>query len=319
VITEQTIHDAISFLLEHQPPQLHITLLTRVDPPLPLGRLRVRGQILELRTDQLRRTSQEAAAFLTGVMGLSLTAEKVQEMETRTEGWIAGLQLAALSMRGRSEASDILSELRGSQRHILDYLTDEVLRHQRTALQTFLYCTSILERLSAPLCDALMQQSGSQEMLDELERANLFVISLDSQRRRYRYHALFAEALRYRLQQLDGVDISLLHLRACLWYAEQGYLNEAIQHALLAQAWQRAADLIESNAGPGMPLFSRGSRGQYGAGSNNSLRRSFVHGHIFVLPTLEACASRPKPEQLNHGYRLPKRPSLPPLHLPLTS
>ena len=158
----------------------------------------------------------------------------------------------------QTDVADLLTRLRGDNRYILDYLTDEALRQQRTALQNFLHCTSILERLSAPLCDALMQQSGSQEMLEELERANLFIVALDSQRRWYRYHALFAEALRYRLQQIDGQNISSLHLRASRWYAGQGYLNEAIQHALLAQAWQWAADLIESNAEPGMPLFSRG-------------------------------------------------------------
>src|SRR5215469_1496466 len=257
VITEQEIHDAIRFLLEHQPGYLHVFLMTRADPPLPLCRLRALGQMLELRNDQLRFTSQEAATFLTQAMGLSLGAEVVQAVETRTEGWIASLQLAALSLQKQTDPTDLLARLSGDNRYILDYLTDEVLRQQRTTLQTFLQRTSILERLSAPLCDAIMQQSGSQEILEELERANLFVISLDSQRRWYRYHGLFAEALRYRLQQLGGVDISLLHQRASRWYAEQGYLNEAIQHALLAQAWQWAADLIEARAGPGKSLFSR--------------------------------------------------------------
>ena len=257
MITEQEIHDAFRFLLEHQPGYLHVFLMTRVDPPLPLCRLRGLGQMLELRNNQLRFTSQEAATFLTQAMGLSLGAEMVQAVETRTEGWIASLQLAALSLQKQTDPTDLLARLSGDNRYILDYLTDEVLGHQRTALQTFLHRTSILERLSAPLCDALMQQSGSQEMLEELERANLFVISLDSQRRWYRYHALFAEALRFRLQQSGGVDISLLHLRASRWYAEQGYVNEAIQHALLAQSWQWAADLIEARAGPGKSLFSR--------------------------------------------------------------
>ncbi len=215
VITEQEIHDAFRFLLEHQPAHLHVFLLTRVDPPFLLSRLRALGQVLELRIDQLRFTSQEAGAFLTKAMGLSLEAETLQAVETRTEGWIASLQLAALSLRGQTDPTDLLARLRGDHRYILDYLTDEVLRQQRTAIQHFLHATSILERLSASLCDAIMQQSGSQEMLEELERANLFVVSLDSQRRWYRYHALFAEALRYRLQQLDGVDITLLHLRGC--------------------------------------------------------------------------------------------------------
>src|SRR5215469_16517022 len=257
VITEQEIHDAIRFLLEHQPGYLHVFLMTRADPPLPLCRLRALGQMLELRNDQLRFTSQEAATFLTQAMGLSLGAEVVQAVETRTEGWIASLQLAALSLQKQTDPTDLLARLSGDNRYILDYLTDEVLRHQRTALQTFLLRTSILERLSAPLCDAIMQQSGSQEMLEELERANLFVISLDSQRRWYRYHALFAEALRYRLQQSGGMEMFLLHQRASRWYAEQGYPDEAIQHALLAQAWQWAADLIESSVGPGTSLFSR--------------------------------------------------------------
>ena len=258
VITEQAIHEAFRFLLEHQPAQLHLFLLTRVDPPLLLGRLRALGQVLELRIDQLRFTSQEAATFLTQAMGLSLEAEAVQAVETRTEGWIASLQLVALSLRGQTDPADLLTRLRGDHRYIMDYLTDEVLQQQPTAIRHFLQSTSILERLCASLCDAVMEQGGSQEKLEYLERANLFLVSLDTERRWYRYHTLFAETLRYRLQQLDGVDISLLHMRASRWYAQQGYLNEAVQHALLARAWQWAADLIESRAGPGKSLFSRG-------------------------------------------------------------
>lgn len=207
MITEQAIHDAFRFLLEHQPGYLHVFLLTRIDPPLLLGRLRALGQVLELRIDQLRFTSQEAVTFLTKAMGLSLEAEAVQAVETHTEGWIASLQLAALSLRGQADPTDLLAKLRGDYRYILDYLTDEVLQQQPTAIQNFLQSTSILERLSAPLCDALMQQAGSQQVLECLQRANLFVVSLDTERRWYRYHALFAEALRYRLEQPDGESI----------------------------------------------------------------------------------------------------------------
>src|SRR5260370_41778210 len=164
-------------------------------------------------------------------MRVTLTIEEIRKVEVRTEGWIAGLQLLALSLRGRTDPSALLAEVHGTHRYILDYLTDEVLRQQPVALQTFLLRTSILERLCAPLCDRVMGQSGSQLMLEHLEQANLFVVALDERRQWYRYHALFAEALRYRLQQADGEAVAALRLRARQRYAQQGNLNEAVRPA----------------------------------------------------------------------------------------
>ena len=229
VITEPAVHTSLTFLLEHLPSQLHIILTTRTDPPLSLSRLRARDQVLEVRAEQLRCSSEETLAFFTQAMGITLTRKEIQEVEARTEGWMAGLQLLALSMRGRSDPTAILHELVGSHRYILDYLTDEVLRQQPPALQTFLLRTSILERLCSSLCDSVMGQSGSQFVLEQLEQANLFVGTLDGRREWYRYHALFAEVLRYRLEQAEGEAVPALHLRTSQWYAERGYLNEAVR------------------------------------------------------------------------------------------
>jgi len=245
VITEPEVHGSLTYLLEHLPPQMHIILATRADPPLSLSRLRARDQVLEVRTEQLRCTSEEALAFFTQAMRIPLTSEEIREVEVRTEGWMAGLQLLALSMRGRTDPSVLLAEVKGTHRYILDYLTDEVLRQQPIAVQTFLLRTSILERLCASLCDRVMGQSGSQLVLEHLEQANLFVVALDERRQWYRYHALFAETLRYRLQQTEGEAVAALHLRASQWYAQQGNLHEALRHAVNAGDWQRVADLIE--------------------------------------------------------------------------
>src|SRR6266852_3632632 len=245
VITEPEVHGSLTYLLEHLPPQLHMILATRADPPLSLSRLRARDQVFEVRTEQLRCTSEEALAFFTQAMRITLTSEEIREVEVRTEGWMAGLQLLALSMRGRTDPSVLLAEVHGTHRYILDYLTDEVLRQQPAALQTFLLRTSILERLCAPLCDRVMGQSGSQLVLEHLEQANLFVVALDEWRQWYRYHALFAETLRYRLQQTEGEAVAALHLRSSQWYAEEGNLHEAVRHATSAGDWQRVADLIE--------------------------------------------------------------------------
>src|SRR5712692_3425905 len=245
VITEPEVHGSLTYLLEHLPPQMHIILATRADPPLSLSRLRARDQVLEVRTEQLRCTSEEALAFFTQAMRIPLTSEEIREVEVRTEGWMAGLQLLALSMRGRTDPSVLLAEVKGTHRYILDYLTDEVLRQQPIAVQTFLLRTSILERLCASLCDRVMGQSGSQLVLEHLEQANLFVVALDEHRQWCRYHALFAETLRYRLQQTEGEAVTALHLRASQWYAQQGNLHEALRHAVSAGDWQRVADLIE--------------------------------------------------------------------------
>ncbi len=248
LLTEEAVHTSLTSFIEHLPPQVRVILATRADPPLPLTRLRGRGQLLEVRADQLRATPQEARAFLSEVMSVDLADKELEVVESRTEGWLVGLQLVGLSLQvhdGRTAPNDLFEEVSGQQSYILDYLTEEVLRLQPPAIQHFLLRTSILERLTAPLCDAILGRTGSQQVLEDLERANLFVIPLDSQRRWYRYHALFAEALRSRLEQLEGEAARDLHLRASQWYAEQGDLAGAVQHALNAPAWERAADLIE--------------------------------------------------------------------------
>lgn len=244
-ISDPAVHAQLSFLLERQPPPLHLILLSRSDPPLNLARLRARGQILEVRTEQLRCTQEETRAFLTEVMEIEPPEVVLQEITARTEGWLAGLQLVGLLLQRTADPAEMLEEVRGSQRYILDYLVEEVLEQQSAPVQTFLLRTSILERLCAPLCDAVTGQTDSQQLLEELERANVFVVPLDGHRHWYRYHTLFAEALRSRLEQQQADEIDRLHVRASLWYAEQGNTHEAVQHALWAHAWQLAADLVE--------------------------------------------------------------------------
>ncbi len=260
LITEQQVHTALAYLIEHLPPQLRIIMATRVDPPLPLALLRAREQALEVRTDQLRCTPEETKAFLYEVMDIHLSDETVQEVTARTEGWLVGLQLLGLSLPDHVNPANLLKEISGDQRYILDYLTEEVLRRQPQEVQTFLLCTSILdEQFSASLCDAVMERTGSQQMLRQIERANLFAVSLDSKRQWHRYHALFAQALRCQLEQRHADLVPLLHHRASIWYAEQHWTTPAVLHALHAQAWQWAADLIEQAHLPVMLIRWGGS------------------------------------------------------------
>ncbi len=251
LVTEEAIHRSLTYLVDHLPQQLQIILLTRADFPMPLSRLRARGQLLEVRAEQLRCSVEETRAFLQKVMHIVLDDAAIQQVTSRTEGWLVGMQLVGLSLQGRTTLSpsvDLLEEASGQQGYILDYLTEEVLRLQAGSIQTFLLRTSILSRLSAPLCDAALQQQGSQQVLEFLERSNLFVTALDRQRHWYRYHALFAEALRARLEQTPAEEVDALHLRASQWYAEQGDTAEAVQYAMSAGDWERAADLIEAVA-----------------------------------------------------------------------
>ena len=248
VISRPEVHHSLIYLLEHLPLQLHLMLATRADPPLPLSLLRARGEVLEVRTNQLRCSPEEVMTFFKEVMGVQLPTDIIQDATARTEGWLVGLQLLGLSLQGDTAPTNLLDEVSGSQRYILDYLVEEVLRRQPSEVQTFLLRTSILERLSASLCDALLEQTNSQELLEFLERANVFVVPLDGRRRWYRYHALFAEALRLRLEQTEGEAVSTLHQRASHWFAEQGFLNEATRHAISAGDWPRAADLIEQES-----------------------------------------------------------------------
>jgi ATP/maltotriose-dependent transcriptional regulator MalT len=246
VIEANATHRGMGFLLEHLPPHMHLIIATRADPPLPLGRLRARGQLTEVRATDLRFDANEAGSFLHTVMGLDLSAPDIAVLERRTEGWIAGLQLASLALQGRAEVSVFLSGFTGSHRFVFDYLSEEVLSRQPEQVQAFLLHTSILERLSGPLCDAVTGQQKGQATLAALDQANLFVVPLDDERHWYRYHHLFAEVLRNRLQQTDPTLVSQLHLRASAWYEQQGLFVGAVQHALAASDVGRAADLIEN-------------------------------------------------------------------------
>ncbi|MBC8450567.1 MAG: hypothetical protein H8D78_22765 [Chloroflexi bacterium] len=245
LIQAQPIHSALAFLLDHLPPQIHLVIAGRADPPLPLARLRGRGQLTELRETDLRFTLDEAATFLNQVMGLGLSAEDVAALEARTEGWIAGLQMAALSMRGRKDIPGFIAAFTGSHRYILDYLMEEVFQQQSADVQDFLLKTSILERFTAPLCDAIAEREDSHDVLLALERANLFIVPLDESRQWYRYHRLFADLLRHRLQIAGPQDlVPHLHTRASQWYEAEGFAAGAVHHALAGSDWERAATLI---------------------------------------------------------------------------
>ena len=245
VIDAQPVHGAIAFLLDHLPPRMHLVVASRSDPPLPLARLRARGELTEIRAADLRFTPDEAAAFLTEVMGLDLSASDVAALETRTEGWIAGLQLAALSMRGRADVSGFIAAFTGDDRYIVDYLVEEVLQRRPERVRSFLLRTSVLDRLSGGLCDAVTGQHDGRAMLEALERGNLFVVPLDDKRRWYRYHHLFADVLRARLRDELPDDVLALHGRAGEWFDQNGQPAEAIRHALAAGDYARAAGLIE--------------------------------------------------------------------------
>ena len=221
-ITDESIHQALSFFLEHLPTWMHLVLITREDPPLPLARLRGRDDLLELRAADLRFTQEESGSFLIEVMKLPLSQEECALLQARTEGWITGLQLAALSIQGRDDSKAFIMAFSGSNHYVMDYLIQEVLKRQSAAIQDFLLHTCILDRLCAPLCDAVWEQSGSQTMLDYLERANLFLVALDDAGQWFRYHRLFAEALRQQLQQTNPSLVAELHQRANSWYIQQG-------------------------------------------------------------------------------------------------
>ncbi len=250
LIDAQPIHDGVAFLLDHLPPSLHLVIATRSDPPLPLARLRGQGQLAELRARDLRFTADEAAAFLERAVGGELSRADVLAVTARTEGWIVGMQLAALSLQGqdRETLANAIAALTGSQRHILDYLLEEVLQQQPAGVQTFLLQTAILDRLSGPLCEAVTGQGDGQATLERMEKGNLFLVPLDDERRWYRYHHLFADLLRKRLRQLHPDLEPDLHRRASAWHERTGALPAAIDHALAADDRERAAQLIAGEA-----------------------------------------------------------------------
>ena len=275
-VDSKAVDQALEFLVEHLPPQMHLVIATREDPHLPLARLRARGQLTELRAADLRFSPSEAAEFLNSVMGLNLSVEDISALDNRTEGWIAGLQLAALSMQGHQDTAGFIRSFTGSHHFVLDYLIEEVLHKQSESIQTFLLCTSILDRLCGPLCEAVLGSASisGQETLEFLQHANLFIVPLDNERRWFRYHHLFGELLRQRLHQSlssgkkEG-DLSEYHIRASQWYEDNGMNFEAFKHAAAANDIERAARLME---GKGMPL----------------------HLHFVVTTILDWLASLPK-------------------------
>jgi len=245
VIDSKPVDHALTFLLEHLPPQMHLVIASREDPHLPLSRLRARGQLTELRAADLRFTPSEAAEFLNQLMGLNLSAEDIAALETRTEGWIAGLQLAALSMQGNKDVSGFIREFAGDHRYIVDYLVEEVLQSQPAPIRRFLLQTAILDQLNGSLCDTVTGQEESSAQLEALQRGNFFVIPLDDKRNWYRYHHLFADVLRMHLMAEQSDQVSALHQRASEWYERNGLRSDAIHHALAAEDFERAATLVE--------------------------------------------------------------------------
>lgn len=242
------IHKQLAFLLDRIPQQMHLIILTREDPLLPVARLRARGQLLEIHQHDLRFTGEETVELLRNVMGLTLEPNDIAALERRTEGWIAGLHLAALSMRGRDDLAGFVRAFTGSSRFVLDYLLEEVFEQQSPEVKTFLIKTSVLERLSGPLCDAVVERTGSQTLLEMLEQGNLFIVPLSQSRVWYRYHRLFAELLQNRLRVTFPDLVPGLHLRASRWFEAESLAAEAIRHALAAKHWERAAKLIDEVA-----------------------------------------------------------------------
>ncbi|MCB9421784.1 MAG: hypothetical protein H6667_18430 [Ardenticatenaceae bacterium] len=248
-IQNTVVHNGLLFLLEHLPPNLHIIIATRIDPPWPLGRFRARNQLNEIRAQDLRFNTAESAEFLHRTMALNLSAENAAALETRTEGWIAGLQLAGLSLQGRSDVTAFIEAFTGSHTYIADYLLAEILQKQTEEIQSFLLQTSILERMNARLCTAVTQNPASPTLLANLHRANIFIVPLDDEGRWFRYHHLFADLLQARLSQTLPIDaISRLHTQAAVWYEQNGLTREAIRHALAAQDFEHVASLVEQEA-----------------------------------------------------------------------
>lgn len=248
LVTVPSIHEAMTFLLEHLPAQMGIVVTSREDPPFPLARMRARGQLSEIRADDLRFTPDEAGQFLAQMLGVRLSADQIAHLDARTEGWIAGLQLAALAMKGRTELSGFISAFTGSHRYILDYLTEEVLNQQPDDIQQFLLQTSVLDRLNGALCDAVTGRNDSQYLLEGVERGNLFLIALDDDRYWYRYHHLFGDMLRNHLRQVCTSDeIDDLHRHASHWFADNHLTDEAVSHAIEAKDFELAASVLEQS------------------------------------------------------------------------
>ena len=247
LITAQPVHEAMTFLLDHLPAQMSLVITSREDPPFPLSRLRGRDQLVEIRADDLRFTPEEAAQFLWQMLGINLGAEQITELDARTEGWIAGLQLVALAMKGREDVSGFITAFTGSHRFILDYLTEEVLNRQPESLRMFLLQTSILDRLNGSLCDAVTGRSDGQTLLEQIEHGNLFLIPLDDERYWYRYHHLFGDMLRNSLNRLHGEAVADLRRNASQWLVKEKLFDEAVSHAIAAREYELAAGIMEES------------------------------------------------------------------------
>ncbi|MEJ2011295.1 MAG: hypothetical protein P8X64_03600 [Anaerolineales bacterium] len=243
VIHGQPVHEILNFLVDHLPPNVHLVILSREDPPLPLHRLNARRQMLGLRQAELSFSAEEAVDFFQRISGLEVTPDQAARLTRRTEGWVTGLQLAALSMRTALDQEAFIASFTGSNRFVLDYLFEEVFNIQPKEIRSFLLQTAVLERVCAGLADAVTGGEGSQALLEELEHANFFIVPLDQSRQWYRYHRLFADLLRHRLGQ-SSLDVKKLHELAGRWYAQHGYLEEAIEHALQGEHWEPACRWI---------------------------------------------------------------------------
>jgi len=248
VITNAQVHEAVRFTMANMPPQIHLIISSRSDPPWPLSRMRARGEMAEIRANDLRFTAEEVTKFLNHVMEFDLSPEDVKLLESRTEGWIAGLQMAALSMQGRKDLSGFIKALTGSHRFIMDYLVEEVIDKQSREIQEFLLKTSILARMNGPLCDFVTESTDSQQTIAYLEQANLFLVHLDDERCWYRYHHLFSGLLRTYQEEYRPGRAPELHRRASIWFEEQGLIADAVEHALAADDLDRVVDLLEGNA-----------------------------------------------------------------------
>lgn len=247
LIQQTSIHRAISHLIDNAPPTFHFIISSRSEPNLPLSRLRARGELVEIRSHDLRFDGEEIERYLHDVMAVDLSASDASTLEARTEGWIAGVQLAALSLPGKRNVSDFIETFTGTDRYVLDYLTEEVLMRQDEDTQSFLLFTSILQRFNAELCNAVTERRDGAQQLEGLERKNLFIIPLDNQRTWYRYHTFFADLLRYRLEQARPDLLPVLHQRASLWFAAEDDVAEALHHALLAADRELASDIIDDH------------------------------------------------------------------------
>ena len=247
LVTNLACHQTLNFFLDHLPAGVHVVLATRIDPPLPLGTMRARGELAEIRLAELRFTDEEASALLNGAMGLQLATDEVERLTDRTEGWAAGLYLAGLSLRGREDPSGFIASFQGDNRHVADYLAADVLSRQTEEITTFLLRTSVLERLSGPLCDAVLETEGSARVLGELERSNLFLVPLDDHREWYRYHQLFGELLRLELTSREPELVPVLHRRAAAWHGHAGDVEKAIYHMSAAGEFAEAGVLVASH------------------------------------------------------------------------